>query len=161
MGELLPTTARPGATGGAFLGWKGLQSEVYFVPKGANPDDIGGGEDETIQLDYVEMAVMLRVQAGPAYLMAGPPFGVQLRCYAVLQEDRYGIGGNCEDLDGANAFESVDYSGVLSVGLNLAKLLTLDLRMMAGLAGISSVPALEDMTNRSYSFTARLPFGGR
>jgi hypothetical protein len=160
VGDLIPTSMRPGATGGLFLGWKGIQSELYFVPKGAIPESSVQDDDQAIRLDYVEMPVMVRLKAGPLYMMVGPSFGMQLRCYAVLREEGYDLGGNCDDLNGTNVFDSVDYSGVVSMGLNLAKLLSLDLRMISGMTGIGSAPVLEELTNRSYSFTARIPFGG-
>jgi hypothetical protein len=97
-----------------------LQPELQYTQKGSDEvDATGGGPVYTmhIRLSYVEVPVLLRVEASPMgsvtpFALVGPDVAFKVGCGVVVS----GLPGNygCASLPAA---ESVDYGGLAGVGL--------------------------------------------
>lgn len=91
-----------------------LQSELLFVSKGAKGTN---NTAEGLQLDYVEVPVMLRLQPMTEgtihpHVYAGPYLGFKLDCKVK------GTSGSCDDLPGVST-KTVDVGGTLGGGVDV------------------------------------------
>lgn len=90
-----------------------LQSELLFVSKGAKGTN---STAEGLQLDYVEVPVMLRLQPMTEgtvhpHVYAGPYLGFKIDCKVK------GTAGSCDDLPGVST-KSVDVGGTMGGGVD-------------------------------------------
>lgn len=161
-----------GLTGGAFLVRRladelSFQGEVFYVRKGADIAYTRGivRRAGTIELDYIELPFMLRLDLGlgrdvALHLMGGPAVALTVRCRFAEQD---GAAGGCSDDDralGARAFDAGMQTGAgVDIGLNGATLV-LEGRYGFGLVNIDA-DVDYDRTNHALGLVTglSLPFG--
>lgn len=114
--------------GGGFVrfgfGRLGIQPEILSVTKGAEIDDGGGGgEDASIEIEYVEVPVLLHLPltygaSFAPYVMGGPAFAFEIGC----EESLGGTEADCDDVAGGllSQRKSIDIGLAAGGGLAFA-----------------------------------------
>ena len=137
---------RFGVTGGGFAvrpfnARFGLQVEALFSPKGASEDIEGLEGTITLQLDYLDIPLLLRV-AGPAigsnrfHLFGGPSIGVRLsanRQTKVVGD--FFNDGIVEDV--GDMVDRFDLGMVAGAGVDVGRRLTIDGRYSWGITNVN------------------------
>lgn len=128
---------RTGLVGGAFVTLPlsssfSVQPEVLYSQKGAKAKE--GGDEITLELDYLDIPVLARVTAGGPtglVLFGGPSFGFKVRARSKLD-----VGGTKEDTDIGSDVETFDLGLVVGAGLQSRSILV-DARYQWGLSNIN------------------------
>jgi hypothetical protein len=149
-----------GFVGGGFVrfgfGRLGIQPEVLSVTKGAEFDGGEGGEDSSIDIEYIAVPVLLHLPltygaSFAPYLIAGPEFAFDMGCE--YSSDAGDVDCDGEDMpDGPLARKSIDIGLSAGGGLAFAMgpgALLLEGRYTWGLTNISDQPDPSEMKNRS------------
>jgi hypothetical protein len=155
------TNAVRGVGGGAFITYAlvdelSAQVEALYVQKGARLDiaSPGGVNRDVLRLDYIEVPIMLRLDAMPlrglaVHALAGPSMAIRVRCR--LNEHRYPRSA------GYAAIRTFDWNmvggGGFTLGLGRVGLL-LEGRYHVGLGTINEPAANLERTNLAFTILA-------
>jgi len=149
--------SRTGFNGGAFLdfplgGIIFVQPGLYYVQKGYSD----GADDSKLKLDYLEVPVLLRVEAiqsGTANLsfLLGPTFAFEVKCGFELEGV---VEGDCADLPGTDFdSRSFDLGAAFGVGVGFPLSPTMSVIGMAlydlGLRSIDDSGLERDIKNEA------------
>lgn len=128
---------RLGLVGGVFVTMPlgssfSVQPEVLYSQKGAKAKE--GGDELTLELDYLDIPVLARVTAGGPtglVLFGGPSFGFKLRARSKVD-----VEGTKEETDIGNDVETFDLGLVIGAGVQSRSVL-FDARYQWGLSNIN------------------------
>ncbi len=163
---------RTGFGVGAFLEFPvsdvvSIQPELLYMKRGA--EETEAGITVTFAVDYVEIPVLLRlnfpVEGSIApYFLVGPSIGFKSGCEMRLEDDEFGLGVDCEEVD--VEIKTIDFAGVVGAGLSFEAgpgNVTVGARYNYGFISLDDSDAEEDIKGRAFSFLAgySFPVGGR
>lgn len=167
------TERKTGLVAGGFLRFGlsnsiSLQPEVAWVEKGAK--DSEGGSDITLDIDYLEVPILLRVGFAPGssvrpFIFAGPYVAFKIGCSFSGEED--GIEVDVECNSGADFLEikSSDFGASVGGGLEFdmgTGSFFVDARLSHGLSNIAE-DSVDSIKNHSFALSAgfAITVGGR
>lgn len=166
-GVSVSSTTRSGLAAGAFyrlgFGPASLQAELMYVQKGGGVEgtdpDFGTGE-LTLELDYVEIPVLLRL-AIPAgmllrpYVYGGPAVAFEVGCQARITFDGLSISGDCDDdFDRRTVDVGMMFGGGVGLPVGVGRIL-LEARYNVGLVNLPDDPEDgPDVKNRALNVLA-------
>ena len=148
---------RFGAVGGAFvtlplLPWVGLQAEGLYAMKGARV--AFQGVDASLNLDYAEVPVLVRVRFAHRYYAAGGPS----MAFALRARSRTSFGGVTEEIDVMDQVKRFDFGVAMGGGVEFGRLVV-DGRYTLGFTDIDKDKTDASTTkNRAISITAGFRF---
>jgi hypothetical protein len=169
-----PTDWASGFIGGGFVrfgfGRLGIQPEILSVTKGAEFDGGEGGEDSSIDIEYIAVPILLHLpltygSSFAPYIIGGPEFAFDIGCE--FSSDAGDEDCDTGDLgDGPLPRKSIDIGLSAGGGLAFAMgpgALLLEGRYTWGLTNISDSPDPSEMKNRSAYVLAgySIPLGRR
>ncbi len=161
---------RYGFVGGLYynrklVGWLSLQTEIYYVQKGAKLEFTDLGETVTYKtkLDYVEIPVLVRLDLYPIplirpHIFIGPAFGI-----LVQATSEYEFAGRVEETDVQAYYKGSDVGLVLGGGIRFTILggdFMLDFSYNMGLTDINDRQEAHPkaINNDVYLFTLGIGF---
>ncbi|GHA67828.1 porin family protein [Pontibacter akesuensis] len=126
-----------------------IQPEILFSQKGAEDDD----NNFKVKLNYIDVPVLARVNAGPLYFEAGPQVSFRL-------------GGDIESgnttIDDLDFYKKTSFGYAAGVGLASTPLgLSLGVRYNGDISKLNDNAELSDTRNDLFMLTLGYTFGGR
>jgi hypothetical protein len=155
---------RIAGAGGGFVrlpltGPVAVQLEALSMPKGSRlvGDD---GVTQTLMLRYVEMPVLLRLDAQRAagwYLFGGGYFAIRSSAKVQVSFVDNSISSGTRE-DASDAVERFDRGWVAGAGCDIGRFLLVEGRYSRGLANVNRVDGAVGFTNRALTFMAGVRF---
>lgn len=115
----------------------GLELGVNYAMRGANFNGLLGDDRVRYTLGYIDVPLLVKLQAGPLSFRGGGYAGYAL--HGGWKATVLGIDADGDfDFDGSTGWRRFDYGYVAGVGLDLSEAVTLEGRMVGGLAEITA-----------------------
>jgi hypothetical protein len=158
---------RIAAAGGGFVrlplaGPVGVQIEALSTPKGSRLEEPDTNLAETLVLRYIEVPVLLRVDApGPAeggwYVFGGGYFAVRTTAEVQLSFVDNSIASGTRE-DASDVVERFDRGWVAGAGYDIGRFVVVEGRYARGLSNVNRVPGTIGFTNRALTFMVGLRY---
>jgi len=153
----IESSSKVGLTGGGYVQFPisnrfSFQPEGLFVMKGVKLTMAAGGGNLSVRLYYLDVPMLVRYRIAdnsrtPAYLLAGPTFGIKLGSSTTLEAP-----GQTIDIDANPALKTLDVGLAFAGGIERGDYL-IEGRFTPGITDIGSpsFPHLDSLRNRTFS----------
>ena len=153
----IESSSKLGLTGGGYVRFPisnrfSFQPEGLFVMKGVKLTMAAGGGDLSVRLYYLDVPMLVRYRMAinsstPAFLMAGPSFGIKLGSSTTLEAP-----GQTIDIDANPALKTLDVGLAFGGGIERGRY-QFEVRFTPGVTdiGLPNYPHLDSLRNRTFS----------
>ena len=158
---------RIAAAGGGFVrlslaGPVGVQIEALSTPKGSRLEEPDTNLAQTLVLRYIEVPVLLRVdapgpEAGGWYLFGGGYFAVRTTAEVQISFVDNSIASGTRE-DASDAVERFDRGWVAGAGYDIGRFVVVEGRYARGLSNVNRVAGTIGFTNRALTFMVGLRY---
>ena len=134
----------------------GVQVEALTTPKGSRLEEPDSDLSQTLMLRYVEVPVLLRVDApgqepGGWFLFGGGYFAVRTSAKVQISFVDNSIASGSRE-DAGDAVERYDNGWVAGAGYDIGRYVVVEGRYARGLSNVNRVPGTIGFTNRALTF---------